>query len=330
MNKITSIKPRKVNKVAPELHTTSEDGNSLHRTLQELETQIRGFQAANLKLSDEKQHLEEKIQGLAGSLRESEGQVKALHKIIIDSGLESPGPLDDDVVLSFDQLFFRIRQFVGKYCRGCELRDGAYQRLSLANKNLWLTATIADRLYSHLFLPNVSLFGFTAEWDSCLGHLEEELFHGGNVPAADIRKWRASTLKLAQLHDPELKYACTALNEMCGNISSEIFQDEWRNEDNPDTRYQEIQAAMADICKQAYRLAFLLRQSKVDYTWLQAKDPGSLTTDETEVVGSEGGKGLDTSAKIIFGGVLKGPGPCEENADGVLLLRKNDILLGPF
>jgi hypothetical protein len=39
---------------------------------------------------------------------------------------------------------------------------------------------------------------------------------------------------LAQLHDPELKYACTALNEMCGNISSEIFQDEWRNEDNPD------------------------------------------------------------------------------------------------
>jgi hypothetical protein len=32
-------------------------------------------------------------------------------------------------------------------------------------------------------------------------------------------------------------------------------------------------------------------------------------------VGSEGGKGLDTSAKIIFGGVLKGPGPCEENAD---------------
>lgn len=117
---------------------------------------------------------------------------------------------------------------------------------------------------------------------------------------------------------------------MCGNISSEIFQDEWRNEDNPDTRYQEIQAAMADICKQAYRLAFLLRQSKVDYTWLQAKDPGSLTTDETEVVGSEGGKGLETSAKIIFGGVLKGPGPCEENADGVILLRKNDILLGPF
>ncbi|GCB20750.1 hypothetical protein AAWM_03635 [Aspergillus awamori] len=304
MNKITSIKPRKVN-VAPELHTTSEDGNSLHRTLQELETQIRGFQAANLKLSDEKQHLEEKIQGLAGSLRESEGQVKALHKIIIDSGLESPGPLDDDVVLSFDQLFFRIRQFVGKYCRGY-------------------------RLYSQLFLPNVSLFGFTAEWDSCLGHLEEELSHGGNVPAADIRKWRASTLKLAQLHDPELKYACTALNEMCGNISSEIFQDEWRNEDNPDTRYQEIQAAMTDICKQAYRLAFLLRQSKVDYTWLQAKDPGSLTTDETEVVGSEGGKGLETSAKIVFGGVLKGPGPCEENADGVLLLRKNDILLGPF
>lgn len=87
---------------------------------------------------------------------------------------------------------------------------------------------------------------------------------------------------------------------------------------------------MADICKQAYRLAFLLRQSKVDYTWLQAKDPGSLTTDETEVVGSEGGKGLETSAKIIFGGVLKGPGPCEENADGVILLRKNDILLGPF
>ncbi|GKZ55637.1 hypothetical protein AnigIFM49718_000718 [Aspergillus niger] len=290
---------------SPELHTTSEDGNSLHRTLQELETQIRGFQAANLKLSDEKQHLEEKIQGLAGSLRESEGQVKALHKIIIDSGLESPGPLDDDVVLSFDQLFFRIRQFVGKYCRGY-------------------------RLYSQLFLPNVSLFGFTAEWDSCLGHLEEELSHGGNVPAADIRKWRASTLKLAQLHDPELKYACTALNEMCGNISSEIFQDEWRNEDNPDTRYQEIQAAMTDICKQAYRLAFLLRQSKVDYTWLQAKDPGSLTTDETEVVGSEGGKGLETSAKIVFGGVLKGPGPCEENADGVLLLRKNDILLGPF
>ncbi|KAI3002294.1 hypothetical protein CBS147345_8382 [Aspergillus niger] len=304
MNKIASIKPRKVN-VAPELHTTSEDGNSLHQTLQELETQIRGFQAANLKLSDEKQQLEEKIQGLAGSLRESEGQVKALHKIIINSGLESPGPLDDDVVLSFDQLFFRIRQFVGKYCRGY-------------------------RLYSQLFLPNVSLFGFTAEWDSCLGHLEEELSHGRNVPAADIRKWRASTLKLAQLHDPELKYACTALNEMCGNISSEIFQDEWRNEDNPDTRYQEIQAAMADICKQAYRLAFLLRQSKVDYTWLQAKDPGSLTTDETEVVGSEGGKGLETSAKIIFGGVLKGPGPCEENADGVILLRKNDILLGPF
>jgi hypothetical protein len=141
--------------------------------------QAEKFKAADLNMGNETEYLE-KIEGLAGSLRESEGQVKALHKIIISSGLEPPGPLDDDVVLSFDRLFFGIRQVVGKYCRGCELKDCAYEKLSLANKNLWVTATIADRLYSQLFVPNVALFGFKPQWNVCLANLEEELSQGGN------------------------------------------------------------------------------------------------------------------------------------------------------
>jgi hypothetical protein len=113
--------------------------------VQNSKTQAGESKAADLNLGNETKYLEEKIEGLAGSLRESEGQVRALHKIIISSGLEPPGPLDDDVVLSFDRLFFGIRQVVGKYCRGCELKDCAYEKLSLANKDLWVTATIADR-----------------------------------------------------------------------------------------------------------------------------------------------------------------------------------------
>jgi hypothetical protein len=150
------------------------------------------------------------------------------------------------------------------------------------------------------------------------------------VPAGDIREWRARTLKIAQLHDPELKYARAPLNELCNNICLEIFQDEWDSEESIQAHYQEIKTAMADICEQAYRLAFLLRQSKVDYEWLQGNDPGRLNRDEFEIVGSEGGRELDTSARMVFGGVVKGAGLGEQKGDGGLLLRKCDILLGPF
>lgn len=146
----------------------------------ELELRAQELQVANLKLENSQRCLDRKIQGLAESLSESEGNVKELHKMIISSGIDGPGPVDDDVVLSFSQLFFHIKQVAIKYCRGCEVKDEAYQKLCLSNRCLWVAAAIADRLYSELFHSNVPLFGFTRDANRFLARLEEEFFQSKN------------------------------------------------------------------------------------------------------------------------------------------------------
>jgi hypothetical protein len=78
-------------------------------------------------------------------------------------------------------------------------------------------------------------------------------------------------------------------------------------------------------------IALLFCFVKAKWTmWLQGNDPGTLNRDEFEIVGSEGGRGLDTSARMVFGGVVKGAGLSEHKGNGGLLLRKCGILLGPF
>lgn len=150
------------------------------------------------------------------------------------------------------------------------------------------------------------------------------------VPIEDILDWRARTLKIAQLYDPELEFARTVLNEVSDNICSELFQNIDHCEMGHGARQQEIKTAMVRICEQAYDIAFLLRKSKVSYRWLQGEDPNRLNESEREIVGSEGGEGLGVPARIVFGGVVKGQcynGQAQEN---VLVLRKSDVLLGPF
>lgn len=98
---------------------------------------------------------------------------------------------------------------------------------------------------------------------------------------------------------------------------------------------QDIKLDLADICKQAHSTALLFRRTNIEYRWLQNAHNYAENNAYVDVVSTFGYETLHAASyrkeiKIMFGGVIKGGGASGSLKEEEILLRKSEVIVGPF
>ena len=144
--------------------------------------------AKNKRLEDEVKQLEQTLAQTTEIARRSiaENQAKAskLHKIIINSGLEDAGPIDEEVERVFSALSHGLFSFVKKHCTN-ENGKKWYSRLPSDAKNWYVVKIMASRIWRELFDPERLYFGFLSQsLNKDLARVEESLQYSKSMFSA--------------------------------------------------------------------------------------------------------------------------------------------------
>jgi len=118
------------------------------------------------------QELQQERDAQAQKARSTEGKVMQLHQLILESGLGSSGPTDEEVQRSFSNLRHSIFQFVKRYCTNHEAktRDTTYDLLSTEAKDFWAMNVISRSLYLQFFKEGKIMFGFANDVNEHFRH----------------------------------------------------------------------------------------------------------------------------------------------------------------
>lgn len=147
------------------------------KQLDDLSGQIDDLTAKCKSLMDLKEVQDRKIDNLSIDLNKKTRENRKLHEIIIQSGQDSAGASDDDIIKDFGDLNYGIMRIVKKHfaASGVKTKWKQYNSLRPDDRDLWLRALIADRMYTQLFHPTARLFGLNEEREKPQIELESKL-----------------------------------------------------------------------------------------------------------------------------------------------------------
>jgi hypothetical protein len=146
--------------------------------------------------------------------------------------------------------------------------------------------------------------------------------------------WRANNVRLAKAYDPTGHFCKLRAKERAATLYTKVSSLSHFSTDELRRRAPEMKAMLEDICEHALKIALLFRETKVEYKWMQLNLPSNLTEDNTEVLDNPHLELAEVHSpddfKTVFGGVLKGGAPTRSGDDEPIVLRKNEVILGPF
>jgi len=151
-----------------------------HSHISELLAQINQLNVEKNSLEETKNNQAQEIKHLQEALIQKTKESKKLHQIIIETGQNDREPADDVVVSDFNSLSNSIMRIVKKHytyqgkASSIKLKWKEYNTYNPENRELFLRALIADRLFKHLFSTELGrgLFGLDRETESSMGELE--------------------------------------------------------------------------------------------------------------------------------------------------------------
>jgi hypothetical protein len=134
---------------------TSTQGESFRAESNELRHQLATAEQAIREAQQERDLVLEK-------LSTSEQKVKKLHKLILESGLSSTGPTDEEIQRRFSGLRHSLFQFVKRHCTNyhARVKDDRYDALNTEAKDFWVMSTISRSLYLSFFREGAVIYGF--------------------------------------------------------------------------------------------------------------------------------------------------------------------------
>jgi len=136
-----------------------------HEALQKAEREAQQARYEEQQAQKQVQELRQERDVQAQKARSAEGKMMQLHQLILESGLGSSGPTDEEVQRNFSNLRHSIFQFVKRYCtnHAAKPSDPTYDNLTTEAKDFWAMSVISRALYLHFFKEGRIMFGFASD-----------------------------------------------------------------------------------------------------------------------------------------------------------------------
>ncbi|EXJ69342.1 uncharacterized protein A1O5_07378 [Cladophialophora psammophila CBS 110553] len=274
-------------------------------------------------------HLNEELQR---QLMGHKARLAQMQKLMLRARRKEAVSGDDEIVKRFAMLRSDIFQLVKTHFskpipspKGTYDPDACPEIAELATR-----ANVADGLYSSFFHPTVMLFGIEDHRsDSLFKWVEDSvLARCGN--SDELIEWRTSSVRIAKLLDmgDRDQYPAMAADQIWDQIG--LTCQHPLNSPLRDHAKTELQ----DVCDNAYTVALLLRETRIEYEWQQdirRLNPSETTLRDYEILGTTGPEASDPHAihRIVFGGVIRGDRHTGRLKDGSTRLCKTGVVIMP-
>ncbi|KAF2102250.1 hypothetical protein NA57DRAFT_73681 [Rhizodiscina lignyota] len=277
-----------------------------------------------------KEQLDQARRDAAGKDKEN----RKLHKIIISNKMSGEGPTDAEIENSFGQLVHSIFQVINRICDEIEVKDDGSIPLPVDMRAWWIMGMVSDFLYDRLFSPEALLFGFDRDTDTLLGVFENFMSNSSKVSYEERVNWRMKTAELSRRYDLDGKCALDMAAAMVHPLHEQLAPFIYPDEVSSRACEASVQVEVCKICEQAYKVALLFRRAKTEFAWMQ-KTVNVLEGCHIRVYSSEGLKSFAEAKevnqiRVVFGALAKGYGKSGRLKEGFKVLRRGDVLLGPF
>lgn len=166
-------------KLRARVNELKEEIASKDRSLSESKGRISNLLTECQELSTLRSRNETTINALNKALNSKNKETRKLHEIILQSGQTESTLSDDEVAKQFQRLSYNILRVVKKHYLGSATKlkwKADYNTLSPETRELWVRATIADKIHERFFSSSSrGIFGFDEAREAAQAELERIL-----------------------------------------------------------------------------------------------------------------------------------------------------------
>ncbi|OAP57351.1 hypothetical protein AYL99_08089 [Fonsecaea erecta] len=237
----------------------------------------------------ELQNKERENQGLKKQLDESRTALSDMRKTMVIAGRKEPKPMDGDVVNKFVTLKSDILQLVRAHCNAPITPSGVRQEnVAPELPELLVRAEVARHIWANFFYSNNLLFGFDDEDEDNTLMKVEYNFLRSHQQTEGLVEWRNKSINIIKSMTNPNRYR---YSDDCATRIWDKIEGYCHHAKTDKTDREQAWQDLISICRAAYDVALLFRETKIEYQWEQDKDllPTLATNpDDHEIVATIG------------------------------------------